>query len=107
MNLSVIERAPARTRASRVDELPERLEYRDEGCDLFHSCLTCPLPRCRYDVPGGVRTLVNQERDHQMRALREDGGLSVDQIAERFGVSRRTVFRALRGADCRTSGSRR
>jgi transcriptional regulator with XRE-family HTH domain len=42
-----------------------------------------------------------------MRALREDGGLSVDQIAERFGVSRRTVFRALRGADCRTSGSRR
>jgi hypothetical protein len=85
-------------RGTRSDALPEHLDYRDEGCDIFPSCLACPLPRCRYDVPGGVRTLLNRERDHQMRVLREDAGLSVDEIAERFDVSRRTVFRALQGA---------
>jgi AraC-like DNA-binding protein len=81
----------------RSDALPEHIEYRDEGCDLFASCLTCPLPRCRYDEPGGVRAMMNRERDHQIRALREDPSLSVDDIADRFGVSRRTVFRALEG----------
>ncbi len=40
---------------------------------------------------------MNRERDHQIRALREDPSLSVDDIADRFGVSRRTVFRALEG----------
>ncbi len=91
-------------RSVRSDALPEHIEYRDDGCDLFPSCLSCPLPRCRYDVPGGVRALLNQERDHQIRVLRDDAGLSVDEIAERFQVSRRTVFRALSpgGATCRT-----
>ncbi len=79
----------------RSDALPEHLEYQDEGCDLFASCLTCPLPRCRYDEPGGVRAMLNRERDHQMRVLRDDAGLTVDEIADRFQVSRRTVFRAL------------
>ena len=84
----------------RSDALPEHLEYRDEGCDLFASCLACPLQRCRYDVPGGVRALLNRERDHQIRVMRDDSGLCVDDIAARFHVSRRTVFRALqmRGA---------
>lgn len=91
---SVLARTPGQVRS---DALPEHLEYRDEGCDLFASCLTCPLPRCRYDEPGGVRAMLNRERDHQIRALREDPSLSVDDIADRFGVSRRTVFRALQG----------
>ncbi|MQC19241.1 MAG: HTH domain-containing protein [Chloroflexi bacterium] len=82
-------------RQVRSDALPEHLDYRDDGCDLFPSCLSCPLPRCRYDVPGGVRALLNRERDQQIRILREDAGLSVDEIADRFQVSRRTIFRAL------------
>ncbi len=86
--------APAE-RQVRSDALPEHLDYRDEGCDLFASCLACPLPRCRYDEPGGVRAMLNRERDHQIRVLRDDAGLSVDEIADRFQVSRRTVFRAL------------
>lgn len=87
-------------RQVRSDALPEHQEYRDEGCDLFASCLTCPLARCRYDVPGGVRALLNRERDQQIRVMRETSGLCVDEIAARFRVSRRTVFRALqmRGA---------
>lgn len=86
--------AGTRTHAVRSDALPEHIEYRDEGCELFASCLGCPLPRCRYDEPGGARALLNRERDHHIRLLR-DRGLSVDEIAERFTVSRRTVFRAL------------
>ena len=80
----------------RSDALPEYQEYRDEGCNLFASCLACPLQRCRYDVPGGVRALLNRERDHQIRVTRDSSNLSVDEIAGRFHVSRRTVFRALR-----------
>lgn len=99
--LPVITRQGARN--VRSDALPEHIDYRDDGCDLFPSCLSCPLVRCRYDVPGGVRALLNQERDHQIRVLRDDVGLTVDEIAERFQVSRRTVFRALSptGTTCR------
>ena len=86
----------------REDALPEALitegRYRDEGCDLFASCLTCPLPRCRYDVPGGARTLLNRVRDEEIRQLRLELGLPVDEIARRYRVSGRTVFRILHGA---------
>lgn len=96
------EREARRNSHARSDALPEHLDYRDDGCDIFPSCLACPLPRCRYDVPGGVRAMLNQERDHQIRVLKEDLGLTVDEIAERFQVSRRTVFRALATSNRRT-----
>jgi len=108
LEMPVIVRGGARdgVRQTRSDALPEHIEYRDDGCDLYPSCLSCPLPRCRYDVPGGVRTLLNKERDHQIRVLREDAGMSVDEIAERFQVSRRTVFRALSLPGSRPCGTR-
>lgn len=79
----------------RADALPEQVEYRDQGCDLFPSCLRCPLPRCRYDEPGGARAMLNRIRDREMRRLRREHALPVDEIARRYRVSRRTVFRAL------------
>ena len=84
-----------RERLAREDALPEHVAYRDRGCDIFPSCLSCPLPRCRYDEPGGVRALLNRERDREIRRPRLDHELPVDEIALRFRVSRRTVFRAL------------
>ena len=87
-----------RERRTREDALPEHVEYRDEGCDLFASCLSCPLPRCRYDEPGGARTMMNRVRDDEMRRLHADSGLGVDEIAVRYRLSRRTVFRVLAGA---------
>lgn len=93
-------------RQVRSDALPEHLDYRDEGCDLFVSCLACPLPRCRYDEPGGVRAMLNRERDHQMRVLRDDAGMTVDEIADHFQVSRRTVFRALATGSTRCAPQR-
>jgi len=79
----------------RADALPEFTRYRDEGCDYHPSCLTCPLPRCRYDEPGGVRALLNLGRDREILHLRRRQGLAVETLARRYGVSRRTVFRIL------------
>ena len=92
--LRMIETEPV-TRLPRQDALPEHVDYRDEGCDLFPSCLACPLVRCRFDVPGGVRTMLNRVRDREIHRMREELEVPVDEIAERFRVSRRTVFRVL------------
>lgn len=83
-------------RARRSDAFPEQAEYRDDGCDMAPACLSCPFPRCRYDIAGGVRAMLNIARDLHIRNLKADG-LTVDAIAESVGVSRRTVFRALAG----------
>ncbi len=78
----------------RADSLPEHTRYRDDGCEVNPSCLTCPLPRCRYEEPGGLRGLINGYRDRQIVELRLQGA-PVHEIAERFALSRRTVFRIL------------
>jgi hypothetical protein len=93
-------------RRVRSDALPEEIHYRDDGCDMHSRCLTCPLPRCRYDEPGGLRAMLNTYRDQQVVAQRRDGA-PVDQIAERYCLSRRTVFRILSAEDRRGNGHRR
>ncbi len=81
----------------RADALPEYSRYRDDGCDVHPICLTCPLPRCRYEEPGGLRAILNEYRDRQITWLRKKGA-SVDELAGQFGISRRTIFRVL-GSD--------
>jgi hypothetical protein len=97
--------APPLLRRVRSDALPEEIHYRDDGCDMHPRCLTCPLPRCRYDEPGGLRAMLNAYRDEQVVALRRDGA-AVDQIAERYCLSRRTVFRILSAGDRPGNGHR-
>ncbi len=80
---------------TRADALPEHAHYRDDGCDAHPACRTCPLPHRRYDEPGGLRALLNADRDQRIVELRLRGA-TVENLAERFGVSRRTVFRILR-----------
>jgi hypothetical protein len=82
----------------RADALPEHIHYQDQGCDIHPQCLTCPLTRCRYDEPGGLRALLNAQRDRHVISLKHQGE-SVDAIARRFGLSRRTVFRILSARD--------
>ena len=79
---------------TRAAALPERAHYRDRGCDLHPSCLACPLPRCRYGVVGGARTVRLAARDPEVRAMRE-AGAGITEIAEHHGMSRRNVFRVL------------
>ena len=78
----------------RRDCLPENVNYRDTGCDLHPSCLSCPLPRCRYDRRSGVRGLRNEFRDARIRRLYRQGK-SVRLIMAELGLSRRTVYRIL------------
>ena len=51
----------ANGRKIRKEALPENAEYRDTGCELAPSCLSCPFVRCRYDYPDGIRGLWRAE----------------------------------------------
>jgi hypothetical protein len=91
---------PKRRRGSR-DPLPENTRYRDDGCSVSPSCFTCPLPCCRYEEPGGLRAVLNQMRDSQILTLKQQG-VPIEDLALRFQVSRRTVFRVLEGTSPRS-----
>jgi hypothetical protein len=88
---------------SRVDALPEYMDYADSGCDLYPSCLSCPLPRCRYDDPGGAAAMLRGGRDASILRLAGEDGMGVERLAEMFGLSRRTIFRVLRAGRPRTT----
>ena len=81
-----------------LDLLPEHCDFRDEGCELFPSCLNCPLPRCIYEQPRGRQRLRMSARAEMMTELRWQGKGS-QEIASMFGVSLRTVQRALRSCE--------
>ncbi|MEE8471356.1 MAG: helix-turn-helix domain-containing protein [Dehalococcoidia bacterium] len=78
-----------------TDSHPEYSEYRDEGCDLFPSCLRCPLPRCRHDEQSSISP-AKRLRDREMLRQRRLAGRSTTELADIFGVSRRTVQRIIR-----------
>ena len=82
-----------------LDRLPEFTSYRDGGCDVHPSCLTCPLPQCRYDEPGWLQREGRGQRDAQILEARTQSHLPVPQLASRFNVSTRTVHRILRRVD--------
>lgn len=93
-------------RKIRIDALPENSDYSDTGCDLYPSCLRCPLPRCRYDEPGGAQNMLRGGRDAAILRLSGNDGVSVERLAEMFGLSRRTIFRVLRSGRLEAAHSR-
>ena len=82
-------------RATIGKHIQHEIEWRDEGCEFFLSCLNCPLPKCVEDEPRGLQRLRMAARKRRMVELRRRGK-SVKEIAELFGVSRRTVQRAFK-----------
>ena len=78
-----------------LDLPPEYCRYRDDGCELAYSCLDCPFPKCIYDQPGGRQRWLKSKRNREIVRLFTDGK-EVKELALRFGVSQRTVQRALR-----------
>lgn len=68
-----------------------------DGCDYHPHCLTCPLPICRYDYPGGLGALLIAMRSAAAVRLRSTG-LPVPKIAEKLHLHERTVWRLLRQA---------
>ena len=85
-----------RGRRRRLDTLPERAEYQDTGCGQgCERSLECPFPRCRFDDPTGWRQEARAARDREVARAHAVEGLTVDALAARFAVSRRTVHRIL------------
>ena len=70
----------------------------EDGCkEGGPSCLTCRLPVCKYDDPEAVRRFIQEARYREyVRAM--DRGMTVGETARSYGVSERTVYRALASA---------
>ena len=81
-----------------LDLPPEYCHYRDDGCDLADSCLNCPFPQCVYEQPGGRQRWTKKLRDGEIASLFNNAGKGVEELALMFGVSQRTVQRALRSS---------
>jgi hypothetical protein len=86
------------------DLLPEDMEWPDDGCEFFPSCLNCPLPHCLEEEPRGKQKLRMLTRAEQMAKLREEGK-STTEIAGLFKVSMRTVQRALSSCGQKKDGN--
>lgn len=74
--------------------LPDDSNWKDNGCELFSACLSCPLPTCIEERPRGKQKLRMLARAEYMAELRRQGK-GTREIAALFQVSQRTVQRAL------------
>ncbi len=84
--------------SNELDLPPEYCHYRDEGCEFAHSCLNCPFPECIYEQSGGRQHWLKERRDKEVTRLFATEGNGVKELALMFGVSGRTVQRALKNS---------
>ena len=75
---------------------PEYCQYRDNGCEFSEACLNCPFPKCIYDEPRGRQRWLKRRRDKEITNLFHREGKQIKEVALIFGVSQRTVQRALK-----------
>jgi hypothetical protein len=87
-------RGPASQHAA--DLKPEYCHYQDDGCEYAQSCLECPYPQCLYDEPRGRKQWLKELRNKEINKL-FSAGWKVKELALLFGVSQRTIQRALIG----------
>ena len=76
------------------DLLPQDTYYADEGCELTPACLSCPMPRCAFDEPGGVAKLIVDQRNEQV-VQQAFKGKSPRQLSTLFNLSLRSIQRIL------------
>ena len=84
---------------------PEYCNYRDEGCDFADSCLNCPFPQCLYDQPRGKQRWFKGLRNEEIARLFSNEGKGVKELASIFGLSQRTIQRALKSTLAMASSS--
>lgn len=77
------------------DAAPEYCYYEDTGCEASDSCLNCPLPRCKHDDPAWYQRNRRLAKDFRVMYAIQQESLSMEEAAERFSVTVRTVFRIL------------
>ena len=69
----------------------------DTGCEHSPSCLACPLPQCKHDMPnplGAASAARGKANDFKILAAVATG-MHPKDVAKECGVTVRTVFRAL------------
>jgi hypothetical protein len=71
-------------------------KFEDAGCEVSDSCLNCPLPRCKYDDPVWYQKHRRLAKDLKVLTVMRTEKLSVEEAAERFSVTVRTIFRIMR-----------
>lgn len=84
------------TRNTLVDAVPEYYHYEDTGCEVSPSCLTCPLPQCKYDDPTWFQRHRRMARDMKVWTTMQSESLTAEEAAQRFSVTVRTIFRIAR-----------
>jgi predicted DNA-binding protein (UPF0251 family) len=94
--MSELERGLRNEEVAERDLPPEFCRYQDEGCELADSCLSCPFPQCIDEQPRGKQRWLKRARDREVVRLFNSKGKSIRELAQMFGVSRRTIQRALR-----------
>ena len=68
----------------------KNITMRGDGCEVYHHCLTCPLPECIYDTGKDAAVAALYAK---LRAAVGTG----EAVAAQYGVSVRTVWRARSG----------
>ena len=77
------------------DDISEFYHYEDTGCEASDSCLDCPLPLCKYDDPAWYQRNRRLSRDFRILRVMTQESLSIEETAQRFSVTARTVFRIM------------
>lgn len=78
------------------------LQYPDTGCRMarehgyYGGCLDCPFSDCFEDENITVKSYRKKMRDADIRGDYRRG-ISIEELAESYGVSTRTVQRAING----------
>lgn len=77
------------------EDISEFYHYEDTGCEASDSCLDCPLPFCKYDDPAWYQRNRRLARDFRILRVMTQESLSIEETAQRFSVTARTVFRIM------------
>ena len=83
---------------NQLDLPPECCRYQDGGCEFANSCLNCPFEKCIYDEPRGKQHYIKRLRDKEIARRFTNDGKEIKELALMFGLSQRTVQRALKRA---------
>ena len=84
-----------KTATAIADEIPDYDSYKDDGCEASPSCLTCPLPQCRYDNPIWFKQYRRLAKDSRIWKTIQSESLTANKAAERFSLTQRTIFRIM------------
>ena len=77
---------------AKLSTVEQDMMAKDTGCSEHDDCLTCPLPECRLITYASNHR--NQSSNNKINEL--SSPKSNKELAEIFGVSRRTIYGVLR-----------